>query len=62
MLKVFLLSAAIFVILNGVVVTVLVTYAGSQSSNPGIVTSFFALASTIKSFVFIICITFLLIL
>ncbi len=34
MLKVFLLSAAVYVILNGVVVTVLVTCAGSQCSNP----------------------------
>ena len=33
-LKVFLLSAAVHVILNGVVVTVLNTCAGSPSSNP----------------------------
>ncbi len=47
-LKVFLLSAAVHVILNGVVVTVLNTCAGSPSSNPSIVTYFFPLASTIK--------------
>jgi hypothetical protein len=34
MLKFCLLSAAIFVILNGAVVTMLVTCTGSQSSNP----------------------------
>jgi hypothetical protein len=61
-LKVFSLSATIHVILNGVVVIVLVTCAGSPSSNPRVITYFFPLASTIKSFVFIICITFLLIL
>ncbi len=61
-LKVFLLSAAIHVILNGVVVTVLVTCTGSSSSNPWVVTYFYPLASTMKFFVFIICITFLLIL
>ena len=33
-LKVFLLSSIVYVILNGVVVTVLVTCAGSPSSNP----------------------------
>jgi hypothetical protein len=61
-LKIFSLSASVHVILNGVVVIVLVTCAGSPSSNPWVVTYFFPLASTFKSFVFIICITFLLIL
>jgi hypothetical protein len=41
-LKVFLLSAAVHVILNGVVVTVLVFCAHSPSSNPRVVTNFFS--------------------
>ncbi len=61
-LKVFLLSINIYIILNGVVVKVLVTCAGSPGSNPWKVTYFFPLAPTIKSFVFIICVAFLLIL
>jgi hypothetical protein len=61
-LKVFLLSVDVYNILNGVVVTVLGTCAGSPSSNPWEVTYFFPLAPTIKSFVFIICVAFLLIL
>jgi hypothetical protein len=47
----FLLSAAVYIILNGVVVTMLITCAGSPSSNLWIAAYFFPLASTIKSFV-----------
>ncbi len=61
-LKVVLLSAIFQAILNGVVVSVLVTCAGISGSNSCEDTYFFPLALTIKSFVFIICITFLLIL
>ena len=61
-LKFVLLSAIVHAIPNGVVISVLGTCAGITGSSPREVTYFFPLALTIKSFVFIICITFLLIL
>ena len=60
--EIFLLSAAVHVILNGVVVTVLNTSQVAQVQIPEYSHIFYPLASTIKTLVFIICITFLLIL
>ena len=61
-LNFYLLSVNICIILNGVVVKAMVTCAGIPSSNLWEITYFFPLAPTIKSFVFIICVAFLLIL
>jgi hypothetical protein len=47
-LKVFLLCAAVYGILNSVMVTVLIIYTGSSGSNYRVITIFFPLASTIK--------------